>query len=457
MKGRAAILDFISNRLGPRELIWGGLRSDDIEAISDLPQLAASFSIIGGHDRGGAVPSMDFEDISGVRADLDAWDIEDHLESQEAHEFREAILTRLAGPTALLPYRPSSFLSSLLFARKDRCMDLGLFGAHQAIFDHKPWVETNVAHLGIPHIPWLYVADEEQSIVRRMLFDGPIMLRVSRSSGGAGLVRVDDPDRLAENWFRGPEAFVSVTPYLAGAIPVNIGATVWHDGVTMYHPSVQLIGIPGCTTRPFGYCGNDFGRVAELEDSTLETIEKSVMALGRWLRRYDYRGTFGVDFLVHRGTPLFTEINPRFQGSTHASSQLSSEAGESCVILDHLAAMLDHDAPTMRPLREVARAAPRLSHLVVHWTGPGGYIDSAPLVDALSRQPRHCRTDVAAKPLVETDTGGVVVRVTARDEMTASGFDLAEPWASVVMDWVTATAADTAHSTHRSGGSNAAR
>lgn len=432
MTTRRIMLDYVSERLGNRALIWAGLRSDDAEAISDVEQLAESFCIIGGHERGGAVPSLDFEDLSGIRPDLDNWDIEDHLDTTAAHEFREAILRRLAEPTALLPYRPSGFLSAILFARRDRCLSLGLFGAHQAMFEHKPWVETMVERLKIPRIQWTYVADEEKMRVRRMLANGPVMLRVSRSAGGAGLVSVEDSAQLAERWPRQNEAFVSVTPYLQDAVPVNIGATVWHDGVTMQHPSVQLIGVPGCTTRPFGYCGNDFGLAAELESSVLDSMETSVNTLGNWLRTYGYLGTFGVDFLVNQGVPLFTEINPRFQGSTHASSQLSSEAGESCVLLDHIAAMLGHDAPKGPPLREVARNLPSFAHLVVHWPGAPARVDSSPLVAALRSIPTRCRTDLVAKPSIITASGGVVVRVTARDRMTKSGFDLSEPWASVV-------------------------
>ncbi len=435
MSDRRSVLDFISRQLGTRDLIWGGLRADDIEAISDLPQLAGSFSMVGGHDRGGAVPSLDFEDMTGVRPDLDAWDIDDHLDTPEAHEFREAILRRLAEPTALLPYRPSRFLSSILFARRDRCRDLGLFGSHQAVFEHKPWVETEVEGLGIPHVEWMYVADEEQPRARRMLSEGPIMLRASRSSGGTGIYRVDEPDDIARFWPHHPEAFASITPFLEGAIPMNIAATVWHDGVTMYHPSVQLIGIRECTTRPFGYCGNDFGLARDLGKATLDAIEASVVALGRWLRRYGYLGTFGVDFLVHRGTPLFSEINPRFQGSTHASSQLSSEAGESGVMLDHIAAMLGGDAPSERPLHEIAAALPDFAHLVIHWAGQPAAIDSAPLVTASWAPAAQCRTDVAAKPTVITEPGGVVARVTVRDRITNTGFDLVEPWLASVRSW----------------------
>lgn len=436
MNDRKSAIRYISRRLGSRDLIWGGLRADDIEAISDLPQLAQSFSIIGGHERGGAVPSLEFEDLAGSREDLDAWDIDEHLDTPEAHEFRVALLNRLAKPTALLPYRPSRFLSAVVFARRDRCLDLGLFGGHQGLFEHKPWVETQVSGLGLPCVEWTYVADEERMHVERMLADGPVMLRLSRSSGGAGLVKLDSPLRLAEAWPHSPEAFVGVSRYLADALPVNIGATVWHDGVTMRHASVQMIGIAGCTNRPFGYCGNDFGLAAELDGSTLDSIEESVLALGRWLGGFNYRGAFGVDFLVHNGVPLFMEINPRFQGSTHASSQLSGEAGESCVILDHLVAMLGHDAPCQHRLRETARNAPALAHLAIHWTRPTAVVSAASLRDAVRGHPAHSRTDVCAKPTVETRTGGMVARIVVRDRMTTSGFDLSEPWATLVRDWL---------------------
>lgn len=432
MTYRQSMLDFISQRLAGRDLVWAGLRSDDIEAISDLEQLAGSFSIVGGNCRGGNISTVDFEDISGDRPDLDNWDIEDYLDTAAAHEFRESMLRRLASPTALLPYRPSGFISALLFARRDQCLSLGLFGAHQAIFEHKPWVETMVEDLGIPRIEWKYVADEELSKVRSMLSEGPIMLRASRSAGGAGLVRVDDPERLDESWPRHHEAFLSVTPYLTDAVPINIGATVWHDGVTMRHPSVQLIGIPDCTNRPFGYCGNDFGLAAELDTGILDSVESSVVALGQWLRQYGYRGTFGVDFLIHHGVSLFTEINPRFQGSTYASSRLSREAGESCIILDHIAAMLGHDAPESSPLTQIARALPAFAQFVVHWTGPPAAIDSSAIVAALHAEPARYGVDLATKSGVTTQTGGVVVRATVRDRVTNGGFDLRDPWARIV-------------------------
>ncbi len=428
MDDRGAVLKAITTQLGSRDLYWGGLRSDDIEAISDLPNLVGAFSIVGGYERGGAVPSLDFEDLSGERVDVDAWDLDDHLGSPAAREYREAILHRLSGKCALLPYRPTRFLSSVAFARQDRCRNLGLFGDHQALFEHKPWVESNVAHvLGIPCVPWTYVADEEHAKVRRMVHHGPVMLRTSRSSGGAGLVRVDDPADVAEAWPTQPDAFASVAPLLENALPVNVGATVWQDDVTVSHPSVQLIGIAECTHRPFGYCGNDFGAAREIEPEVLDAIDDSVRRIGAWMRAHGYLGTFGVDFLVHEGRPLFAEVNARFQGSTQASSQISGERDESCVLLDHLAAFLGVDPPARPTLRDLAASVPDLGHVVVHHLGEtGSAIDARGAVARLRALPEVRRIDVVAKPSIVTRPGGVVLRATVSERLTTTGFDLTQ-------------------------------
>lgn len=433
---RQRMIGAVAQALEGRDLVWAGLRADDVVAISDLPNLAGSFSIVGGASRGSALDGIDFEDLTGVRVDLDAWDIDDHLDTTEVHEFREAMLRQLGGHTALLPYRPSLFLSAVGFARQDRCLNLGLFGSFQRAFEHKPWVELAVANeLKLPRVPWRYVADEEQLSVRRMLDDGPLMLRRSRSSGGAGMARVSSTGELSTLWPSNSERFVAVAPFLEDTLPINIGATVWREGVTIDRPSVQLIGMPELTDRPFGYCGNDFGIVGDLDSGSLGSLETSTLAIGRWLRDHGYRGTYGVDYLLHRGQVLFTELNPRFQGSTHASGQLASEADEPGLVLEHLAAMLGIPMPNSLPLEEVARATPPLAHFVVHWDGPTRQVDAESLLAPLQRVTTYLRADVAAKPTVNVDPRGVVARITARSRVTTNGFDLADPWKSILVEW----------------------
>jgi hypothetical protein len=433
---RAALLREVSAELGHRRLVWAGIRGDDAEPLADLPQFEGAYTIINAYSRRLSVDGQAYEDLTGVRVDLETWDIDDHLGAPETARFRRAMLQALSVPSALLPYRPSSFLSAIYFARRDRCRNLGLFGGHQAAFEHKPWVETSLSDRGVRTIPWTYVADEEQLRTDDMLKRGPLILRRSRTSGGEGIVQVANAEELRHQWPRASEAFVGVAPYLSDGVPVNVGATAWHDGVTVHYPSVQLIGIPDCVTRRFGYCGNDYGRVKDLDRAILDEIETATVTIGDWLRSFGYRGTFGVDFLVHDGVPLFTEVNPRFQGSTHASCKLAIEAGESCLMLEHLAASMGMSAPPRRPLAELAAEAPALAHFVVHWTGDEAErLDPSPLIRLAMTAGRSIRAEVQTRPALFTERGAAVARIVCRESVTWTGFELTEPWAGVVSTW----------------------
>jgi hypothetical protein len=424
----------ISDALEGRRLIYFGTRGEDAEAIADLPELVASFGIIARHKKRSSITGVSLEQLTGVRVDLDAHDIDEDPHAEGIDELRRMLLRTLSRPTALFTYRPSTFVSAVTFARKDKCRYIGMFKDHQAAFEHKPWVETQVAALGIAHIPWTYVSDEEQLDTLRFLEEGPAMLRRSRTSGGVGLARLDEPGQLQRLWPEQDEAYVSVAPYIDAAMPINVAAVVWENDVTLHPASLQLIGVPSLTGRPFGYCGNDFGAIGDLERERVDEIEVAVRRIGRWLGTHGYRGAFGVDFLIdQRGVPLFTEVNARFQGSTHASCQISLEEGESCVMLDHLAALLGLEAPGSRPLWEQARNIGRFAHFVVHAPNPDPErLDVGSLVDTLHRETATSRIDIVARPDVVTHPGAAIARVTVRDRLTRTGFDLADPWDGLV-------------------------
>jgi len=433
---RKPLVVAIDRVLGRRQLVWAGLRGDDAFGLADLPQLDSSYSILAASSQRPGFEGIAYEELSDIRVDLEAWDIQDHLRTEAGASFRLALLDRLKAPSALVAYRPSQFLSAVQFSRQQTCLNLGMFGGHQAAFEHKPWMESSLASIGVPRVPWTYIADEDQEDARAMARKGPVMLRRSRTSGGAGLVRVDDVTQLVAAWPRAEEAFVSVTPYLEDVLPVNIGATAWEGGVTIHPPSVQLVGLPSCVVRPFGYCGNDFGLARNLDPAILDQIEHSVEAIGNWLRQHGYRGTFGVDFLVHDGQALFMEVNPRFQGSSRSSALLVREIDEGCLFLEHIAALLGLDAPKTRSLREITSSVTPLTHVVVHWTGnESRRVDSQGFVESVLRHDATAEIDVVARKSLVMDPGGVVARVTVRDSLTATGFDLDKKWLAVIDEW----------------------
>jgi len=426
---RAALIREVSARLGTRRLVWFGTRGEDAESLTDLPNFDAAFSLISRHASRTSVEGLSLEDLTGRRVDLDSYDVDAHLRTYEVKELREALLRALARDSALITYRPTALSSAVAFARHDRCLHLGLFNGHQFAFEYKPWIESSLARLEIRHIPWSYVADVDQLEALRLLDEGPVMLRRSRSTGGVGLVRLDGGERLEELWPDEDEAYVSVAPFIDGGIPVNVGAVAWADGVTVHPASTQLIGISECTRRPFGYCGNDFGAVGDFETGILDEMESAVVRVGEWLRSYGYLGAFGVDFLVKDEVPLFMEVNPRFQGSTSVSCQLSVERDEACLLLEHLAAFLGVSVPETRHLRDFAGDGQALAHVVVHHLGAQPeVIDPSDLIAGCARLEEFCRADVLTAPKLVTDPDAAVARITVRDRLTGDGFHLASRW-----------------------------
>lgn len=442
MSARSDLLDRVIDALGDREVIWSGLRGDDIEPLRDLPQLRYAHSIIGPYRGRSDVQSIAYEQITGSRVDPEIWDIDDHHDADATREFRRGLLRALSAPSALLPYRPSNFLSAVHFARRDRCLMLGLFGAHQSVFEHKPFVESAVADLGLAHIPWTYIADEEQLAARELASAGDLVLRRSRTSGGEGFVRVDSSAQVAERWPSGPESFVSVAPYIAEAVPVNVGAVVWRnapadDCVTVHHPSIQLIGIPTLVTRPFGYCGNDFAAARELSRATLDQIEKSTKKIGVWLRTHGFVGSFGVDFLIKDEVALFTEVNPRFQGSTIASCRLSIAADQTCLMLEHVAAWLGLPKVPAVPVHELVGGPDDYANVVVHWTGEEAQALTPALLhqEVLARVDPQAQADCMVPAGVSNEPGSLVARFIIGRQVTSTGYDVASPLNDALTNW----------------------
>lgn len=431
---RAQVLDAVDAKLRGRRLVWAGLRADDADGLEDLPALSSRFSLIGVTGAKRDPLSLALDEMSGRRVDPEVWDVDAYPRDPVVRRFREELLAALASPSVLLPYRSTDFLSSIQLARRETCQMLGLFGGQQSLFEYKPWVEVAIAAAGIPHVPWRYVADEDRGRLRD-LPDGEYLVRRSRTSGGEGFSRVPSMSDLIDDWPESPDRLVSIAPYIE-SVPVNVGATVWPDGVTVHNPSVQLIGVPSCVSREFGHCGNDFAAARRFPDGVIDAIEKSTEAVGKWLRTQGYLGSFGVDFLVTEDEVLFAEVNPRFQGSTRTSSRIDDDLGLPCLLLEHIAAWLGMSRIDGPNLRERVAGGKPVSSVVVHWTGTEPRrLDAIDLLRRVKDDRPSVLADVVTSPHVINDPGSTVVRLTLPGSLTQSGFDLDVGLVASIDDW----------------------
>ena len=425
----------ISNEIGEHSLLWFGIRGDDALPLLGLPQFQDCFSISAPLKSNAMRSNESMEAFTGVRVDLDAYDI-DEDPRPIVDEFRRTLMARINKKSMILNYRPSHFISNIGFALHETTRALGMFKDRQSAYEYKPWVETELARLGLRTIPWKYVADEFRQQAASSLADGPKVLRISRSSGGAGIELIRTVEELESAWPRSSDHLVAVGPYLGGALPINVGAVVHDTNTVSLHPgSVQLIGIPGCTRRAFGYCGNDMAAFAKLDKGCIRQVDKAVREIGCWLGQEGYRGAFGVDFLLDGDHLYFAEVNARLQGSTALSSALASESGHVDIVLDHLSAMLSLKPAEILSLVDWCEELPPAGQIIVH-----NLQDQQVKLTHSEHLWRLGKSEFEPQLVPQQDIlidqGAILVRLRTKCRLTDDGFSLLKGLA-----WIPATAA----------------
>jgi hypothetical protein len=129
---------------------------------------------------------------------------------------------------------------------------------------------------------------------------------------------------------------------------------------------LQLIGVPQCTNRPFGFCGTDFAAAKELPAECIDAIESMVQRTGQWLRQSGYLGAFGLDVLWVNGDLYLVEVNARFIASSPLAARASKLLGWSDLYIEHMAAWGGLSPLKPRRLRDIVEEQAPLSQVILY-------------------------------------------------------------------------------------------
>lgn len=417
-------VESITRALGDQPIIWFGTRGCDALPLLDLPNLHAVYSLISSPAGWPGLETACLEDLTGLRVDLDSYSI-DNDTSPAISMLRDRLSTLLDNRCLLVPYRPYAFLTSVIFPQRHLTY-AGLFHERQSSFEHKPWVESELRRRGIKGLDWTYFLVRPQSLplLRERLHAGPVVLRLNRSNGGNGLFLVADEAELERRWaylatYR--DGFCSVAPFYSDTVPLSINACVFPDGAVRQHgASIQVVGDPQLSDNPFAYCGNDFGRVKDLERHHIDALETLVDRVGHWLAEQQFVGMFGIDAMIVENSVCLVEINPRFQGSSSTAAALDRKVGRIDAYLEHIGAFLGIPPPPRVPLRELIAEQPKLTHLIIRNRGTSSPRVHVPL-DAPGAPDVHA-CSVLPPPQVRVAPNAIICRYTNQNSLiTPSG------------------------------------
>jgi hypothetical protein len=136
------------------------------------------------------------------------------------------------------------------------------------------------------------------------------------SSGGRDTYIIDNKERYREIQQKNYDVPARISLYVHGT-EMGINAVATMKGTFLFESYQQIIGVPELTQNPSMFCGVDY--TSPIDAKAQEEMQRIARHIGKTLHLKQYRGIFGIDFLVEEKTNkvYVLEINPRFTAATN--------------------------------------------------------------------------------------------------------------------------------------------
>jgi predicted ATP-grasp superfamily ATP-dependent carboligase len=294
--------------------VWIGLRASDYQIFTDLVEIDQIVSIDTDDTKG--IPLISREAISRRRG---PWSNDELLAVSEVEAFQVfcAEITRKKIKTNIYCYHSFSVLEELARECEHIHIHSSPIELRDRLDDKLRFIEV-LNTLALPQI--LSFSDPIDNLNFHEVTDKvglPLVLKlkVGASGGQTYLVSTED-DFLNLQRTLGKETVI-VSPYISGP-SFNINGFIGRENVYLDQPSLQIIGVPQCSSGRFTYCGNDFAAFHKHHQYIADDIKQVAEKLGWYMKNLGYYGIFGVDFIYNLKDKVLypLEINPRMQGST---------------------------------------------------------------------------------------------------------------------------------------------
>jgi len=110
-------------------------------------------------------------------------------------------------------------------------------------------------------------------------------------------------------------------------------------GLLQSPPALQYTGLSQFTQNPFTTVGRQWPSLAPIEIT--ETIKNITQNFSDIIKNLNYRGFFGLDFLIHDDEVFLLECNPRLTASFAFYTEIELKQNITPLFLFHLAQFID--------------------------------------------------------------------------------------------------------------------
>src|SRR5947207_1751722 len=294
--------------------IWIGLRASDYQIFTDLVEIDQIVSIDTDDTKG--IPLISREVLSKHRG---PWSNDELLGVSTVEGFQTLCekIANMKSEVNIYCYHSFAVLEELAREYKHIHIHSSPAGLRDRLDDKLQFIEV----LNVLDMPKIASLSEP---IRNLNFDEisakfglPLVLKLRVGASGGQTYFVSTNDEFLKLQQALGDEIVIVTKYVSGP-SFNVNGFIGREGVYLDQPSLQIIGVPECSSGRFTYCGNDFVCFHKNYQFIAGEMKQVAEKLGWYMKNLGYYGVFGVDFIydVKEKVLYPLEINPRMQGST---------------------------------------------------------------------------------------------------------------------------------------------
>lgn len=148
---------------------------------------------------------------------------------------------------------------------------------------------------------------------KKLTISNAYVVQKNRSSGGFGTFYVSRENKTLDLLRETYNELFIVSPYIENSLSINVNALVLEDQIYYFPPSLQII---EKNDNRLIYHGADYKAAQNLSVEIQDKIHTYSDTILEHIRRLEYRGIIGIDFIITEDNVYFQEINPRYQASS---------------------------------------------------------------------------------------------------------------------------------------------
>lgn len=239
---------------------------------------------------------------------------------------------KLSSNPVIVPFKPSAKIEKI--CQKNSWLDASNPAKINRLLEDKIKFYQQCSRLKLPIVPG-FIGEFNQLNFSKAQKKYGAKIIIQTHFGWAG-----NSTHLFENFNQAKkiiplQTLAKFSPYLPGYSLLN-NCTLLHHGLIQSPPALQYTGLPEFTSNPFATVGRQWPSQTtidiqeKIKQITTDFSEKILAPL-------NYRGFFGLDFLVSQGQVYLLECNPRLTASFAFYTQIELKNNLTPLFYFHLA------------------------------------------------------------------------------------------------------------------------